>query len=150
MTPQEIFDKAVHGVIKQGHGSYRMGKGNLGSYAACRYRSEAGACAVGHLIDDETAELWDAQENPDIAAIIDPDEEEPDYEKLIDSVPDWALANAELLTELQKTHDEATLSARGMANEPTVFLTQFRSRAKQVAERFNLTFAEPEDVETDD
>lgn len=45
MRAQEIFDKAVGALLKQGKKSKAGG--------ACLYRSSHGCCAIGHLIPDE-------------------------------------------------------------------------------------------------
>ncbi len=58
LTSQEIFDKALFGIRGQ---DYKQS----GSPSECKYRytdenDTKLCCAVGHCIDDETAERWDS------------------------------------------------------------------------------------------
>ena len=63
MTLQEIFDTSVGQVIKQG-GLSKKANG------MCAYRGEGGMmCAVGAIMDDETAEDADAID-PDLGADV--------------------------------------------------------------------------------
>ncbi len=57
LTSQEIFDKALFGIRGQ---DYKQS----GSPSECKYRytdenDTKLCCAVGHCIDDDTAEMWD-------------------------------------------------------------------------------------------
>jgi hypothetical protein len=56
-TYQELFDKAVKGVIEQGCQSIR----SIGH--SCAYRGDSGKkCAIGHLLTDEQIAKYQVQE----------------------------------------------------------------------------------------
>ena len=95
MKAQDIFDKALGGVIRQGNLAIH------GAYAACSYRTPDGrACGVGQLLDDETAAKLDACRD------------DPNGDSSINCVP-VALVPIELhphldlLGEIQHAHDDA-------------------------------------------
>ena len=117
MTPQEIFDKAVGGVIRQG--SLAKGENNV-----CRYRTKDGrACVVGQLIDDDLAHQWDDRCDPAFLIIwrYDPDE-----------IPVELRPHIQLLTDLQQAHDDASTTLRPFEC--------FHDLVRQVANTHNLEF----------
>ena len=100
MTPQEIVDNvAVRLRDGRGQASDRIRK-------TCRYRSIRDIpCAVGCLLDDETARMWDTLNLP-LAKLV----------SLPDS-PKWMAANLSLLMDLQTLHDGANWEEKKFANE---------------------------------
>lgn len=88
-TATEIIDYVEAHLIKQGKRSI--------SDRTCKYRDDAGnACAVGCLVDDEAAALWDSAIPSGIYTIID------DYE-----TPSWMKKHDKLLKSLQQVHDKS-------------------------------------------
>lgn len=132
LTRQEIFDKAVGGVIAQGGASitydgdaYNYGK--FGEKAECQYRTTPTgakrACTVGQLIADEnyTAEL---------------ENEIADSLKIRHAFPDInCVCDEDFLLHLQICHDDATMFA---ANDEE-FLVAFRTLAHDLGSRFQLS-----------
>lgn len=115
MTPQEIFDTAVSGVIAQG----RPGMDKLN----CKYRGEGGLkCAVGFLLEDEIAIKLDSCEMPSVC----------DWTHgMFEEVPPYFWENRELLGALQKAHDD---------NWPShSFVKDFKNSAREVAVSFGLS-----------
>lgn len=95
MTPQEIFDKAALGVLKQGR---RSTNGNIGGNERCMYRGEGGLkCAVGHLIDDD--DLAREMDAFGAIAVVLSDAE------LRAKMPEWFVREQSLLGSLQDVHD---------------------------------------------
>jgi hypothetical protein len=97
-TANEIVTYVYYFMVKQGKRSFNEGR--------CVYRSPEGlACAVGCLIDDETAAAWDAmvEFNPFSEQI-----QGKGITKLKDQIPDghWMRDNMYLLMELQVIHDK--------------------------------------------
>ncbi len=103
MTPQEIFDTAVGGVLKQGHPS-------VAADGSCVYRDPDGAkCAAGFLLTDEEASGCEGH--------------------TIDNVcPVRLEAHVILLLRLQDAHDRAADWC-----SPEDFPEEFARRARQVA-----------------
>ena len=145
-TRQELFDKAVGGVIKQGRASL---SGTIG----CSYRGESDcACGIGQLLDDDVANFFDnLEEDTSIGKIIKVlsfDKYESAHElnnnkvnvrvhKIIHDnkaiIPDFInLENLEFLVEIQSTHD---LISDLPENE---FIEEFIKGSKHMAENFNL------------
>lgn len=93
MTLQEIFDISVGQIIKQG-GLSKKANG------MCAYRGDGGMmCAVGALMDDETAEAADALDpefGADIGNVV--------YAGLLEGFDHDEL---ELMADLQDAHDVA-------------------------------------------
>lgn len=53
---QELFNESVKGLFSQGYAQARV---LTDAGDACEYRGAGGMkCAIGHLIDDETAKQW--------------------------------------------------------------------------------------------
>jgi hypothetical protein len=118
ITLQEMFDRAVLGVVTQGKPSVTA--------VACMYRGEAGTkCAVGHLINDAvyTPEL---ETNGCRSKIV-----QAALEQSIGELPASSLG---LLVLLQRAHDGAS--------EFSDFLPEFTALARLIATDFNLTFPE--------
>lgn len=124
MTPQEIFNKAFTGVVKQNGPSVRPGT-SLKNSTVCAYRGENGfACGVGHLVDDETAREWDM-----IGSISDV------FRDLEDDLPPWVIDNIMLLEEIQTAHDRAYEETRNDDD----FIPTFVSWMRAIATRQHLT-----------
>ncbi len=92
MTPQEIFDKAVLGVLKQG-------KRSVKDTHQCAYRGDGGLkCAVGFLIDDD-----------DLARRMDDYGDDLHFllagGSLKSELPNFLYEHRGLLCALQKAHD---------------------------------------------
>lgn len=120
MTPQEIFDKALAGVINQGDLS-------VNQTGFCFYRSPEGlACGVGHLVDDETAKVWDnIQEEEGITSEI--------HMLPVSLVPEWMLPHMDLLRDIQKAHDDS-----GRIDDPAPRLLLFLNKMKAAAATHSL------------
>lgn len=89
MTPQDIFDKVLNGLRKQGKASVANG--------SCYYRSPDGCkCAVGLLMDDK---VYDPKFELNSLAnlLLDND--------FTDKLPEYFRTHVGLLTDLQKAHD---------------------------------------------
>lgn len=110
MTPQEIFNTAYTGIIAQGRQS-------LNKKGDCRYRGPDGLkCAIGHLIDDATAEKWEG------IAIS--------YINKFGTPPGWIAENIQLLRMIQDAHDADS--------EPETFIEEFTAWMEDIATQFNL------------
>ncbi len=125
VTPQEVFDRAVNGVIAQGRPSARiLPDGKL----RCLYRSPDGCkCAAGQVLTCEEDLL---------AADADPDGW---YSKDLDVMAKEAGIDSDLLYMLQHAHDNAARWSRkddGFDNGE--FLVDFRIRANDVAKANGL------------
>lgn len=121
MQYQEMFDKALSGVLKQGCLS-REPTGPAGAYM-CRYRSTNGAkCSVGHLIeDDHLAHRMDLMDGSSIMHIVNSGEFDEVLPHFINK------DTVEFITEMQCAHDYADNVER--------FLTNMR----EIASRWGLT-----------
>jgi hypothetical protein len=110
MTRQEIFDKAILGIMAQG----RLGR---------RYRfrnSYIDGCAIGQLMTDEQRIKYDKAECTLVKSII---QDFPNDELMLELAPE-----AKFCTDLQFVHD--------IADD----LSDFLKNAKQLATKYNLTF----------
>jgi len=115
MTPQEMFDKAYIGVVKQGCKSTDV----LGS---CLYRGVNDTkCGIGFLIHDDIAKAWDRRKNNEITKI----KSTKRY-----PVPKFIVDNISLAGAIQRAHDEAM---------DTDFIRDFKKNMKCVAIAYNLT-----------
>lgn len=133
MSPQEMFDKAVNGVMAQGRQSMVGGM--------CRYRGADGAkCTVGFLVDDdEIAAKMDAAAYSSVGALL----------RL--AIEGWLLFELPafirtdtglLLSDLQSAHDGAC--------PPEYFRRTFYERAAWVAHTNGLSMdgvRKPEEYE---
>ncbi len=113
MTPQEIFDKSVRGIIEQGGPS-------VSSEGVCVYRSGKGMkCAVGQLIDD--GDYCKDLEGKNCAELFEFwGHDHPLYE------------HHHLLHELQGAHDNAAVNYELDPDEG--FMVEFLARARRIAE----------------
>jgi hypothetical protein len=110
MTKQEIFDKAILGLMAQG----RLGYGEN-----CRCSYTAG-CAIGQLMTDEQRTKYDEAKCALVENIV---RYFPDDELALELAPE-----TEFCVELQFVHDGAD------------DLCDFLKKAKQLAMEHNLTF----------
>lgn len=125
LTKQEIFDKAVGGVINQG----RLAQ----TFDGCYYLSHDGKsrCAIGWLVDEETARGWTddvCEQSPCLTGLTDTHGEDAVLSALeANGIPrdghtfNWLLA-------LQNVHDSVST------------LEGFEAAAKRFAEASNLQF----------
>jgi hypothetical protein len=121
LTNQEIFDKALFGIREQG---YEQSSRDYG----CAYRGNGGLkCAVGHCIDDETANSWDSIVGHGTSIVSMERYRKAEYEKF------FSVHQLNLLTELQRAHD-GIWSVNGAPS--------FEREMKRIAERWNLTYTE--------
>jgi hypothetical protein len=124
MNKQEIFDRGVAGILKQGEPAIDPRR-NL-----CKYRDDQGhACFVGKLIPDEiyTPEL-EAEALSDVVALIKADE------------------HYDLLAECQEAHDTAAIIVHGDPGSPnaqifsgTEFIARFKENVAEIADRYGLS-----------
>ena len=121
MTPQEVFDKVVSHLRKQGCRS-ETDKKNVAGNISCLYRGPNGTkCAAGCLIDDE-----------------DFDPEMDSGYPVSDLFAKWPVVadkigrdNQDLLTTLQNIHDED-------------MLVEWENGFKYCANKFGLIYTPPE------
>lgn len=142
MTPQEIFDKAFAGIVAQGKPAFSDESG-------CEYMKEDGSrCAVGVLLDEETAKSWTEAH---VGAIDDLMYDFRQYHSRMGeegatykvTVPQWVIDNVGLLESIQVAHDA---SARLVyATSPELWLENFVERMKTVAKNYQLNL--PEELE---
>lgn len=117
MTPQEIFDKAVGGIIAQD----KLSQDDKGK---CFYRSADGsACVVGQLIDDETAHCWDNQGEWGASSI--------DKIIICGILPPNLKGHEQLLIDLQIAHDDVN------GTDPRA-IELFITNARLVSEKHHL------------
>ena len=97
MTPQEMFDTAFIGMIKQGTQSRTNGK--------CKYRAADGKkCAAGFLIPDE---VYDPEMDSDFECSITEVAERFAFETKLPHLT----RNPRLIIEMQQVHDNYDHSA---------------------------------------
>lgn len=121
---QELFDRAVQGILTQGCPSFLVEKSYGIPSGGCAYRGVNGSkCAIGHLLTDEQIKEYNIKEGSS-------PEEFPS--KLISEfIPDMSCcAVLEFMMDLQNMHDKSTSS-----ND---FLKEFRIQADDFAEKWNL------------
>lgn len=136
MNNQEFFDAVVKALVKQGVPSYSS------EDESCMYRGPNGVkCAIGLLIPDEEYNDNPVEEIP--VDLVFQNEYWPTLTRLADTVP------LRLLIAIQRCHDGARhfdgprggihyfKNTKGAA-ETTDWLSDFKSRAKQVAEVWRL------------
>lgn len=115
MTPQEMFDKAYIGVVKQGCKSTNFGGG-------CLYRGVNNTkCGIGFLIPDDIARAWDKRRNNEITKI----KSTKRY-----PVPKFIVDNILLAGAIQRAHDGAHRFS---------FIRDFKKNMQRVANAYNLT-----------
>jgi hypothetical protein len=109
MTPQEIFDKSVSLVIKQGEGAYNNNKGSC--HYRLNYDDKILKCAIGHLIDDY---IYNEEiEGVSIGQLID--------EEMI-TIPEYFKENNLLLSNLQKAHDSAAHTMESVVTRKSLLM----------------------------
>ncbi len=113
MTPQEIFDKSVRGIIEQGGPS-------VDERSACVYRGPGEKkCAIGHVIDD--GDYCEELEGKNCGELFEFwGHDHPLYE------------HNHLLHELQSAHDQAAVDH--VLDSDEVFMVDFLARARRIAE----------------
>lgn len=131
-TQQELFDISLQHIRKQGKPSVNIRHRDLGRpEISCVYRSEDGCgCAAAPFIVDYTPTL----ENNSISNLAG---SRPQH------VDPRALANIELVTQLQQAHDNTAIDEIS-ATISDVFLEDYEHRMKWIAEKYGLTYAPPE------
>lgn len=122
LSNQEIFDKALFGIRQQNYEQSANGE-------SCAYRGNNGTkCAVGHCIDDATAERWDSFEGgSSIRSVSKRDHE--GFRNVFDA------EQLELLCLLQACHDN-TLDDFSFAPGSA----RFEQEMKNIARQFNLVY----------
>jgi hypothetical protein len=130
MTPQEVFDTAVRGVLGQGRPAIRVREGGT----VCVFRGADGAkCANGWLIPDE---LWDERfDGLTMEAVtqllVDRGLDLTEHLRFTGAYED------RLLARLQSAHDMAAFSGRTLKTG-NAFIEAFKAYAQNVAADFNL------------
>lgn len=125
LTNQEIYDNALFGIRKQDY--RKSAKGDVCLYRSVREDGSVLACAVGHCIPDDVAQLWDRDGFDSFIGSI-----YHKYEKHFseffseDSLP--------LLCQLQTTHD--TILSSG----------SFEIEMMGIAKAFGLVYTPPQEA----
>lgn len=122
MTPQEVFNKAYLGIIKQGKPAF---DGNM-----CFYAKGALNCGVGKVMKGilpDNSRFWTYQCN--VGALANSMIEEGES-----SMGDILKANLYLLEECQEAHDDAANLVKGDR-----FLPYYKERMEEVAKTFGLS-----------
>lgn len=121
MNKQEAFEKAWHGIIKQGAYCVSWIDNELG----CRLKFNGKSCAIGFLIPDNKYYL--DMENEDINkmdCLADLHEPLDEYQ-------------ATFLEDLRECHDKSAF--RGERCGDSGFLDSFKERMRNLAKKHNLT-----------
>jgi len=121
MEIQEMFDKAVSGVLKQGAPSVK--KNPYGQNVDCRYRDGYGnKCAIGHLFSDSLYNpKWEGGSiDPYLALDM----------RLVSDINDTR--RFKFLKDLQRCHDDAT------EDDEENFAKTFREKVKRLAVNYSL------------
>lgn len=126
LTTQQIFNRAVTGVLSQGGPSVRHGRDHTDEPSVfCLYRSPNGRrCAAGWVIPDE---LYKEDMESNLAGNV---FRRPALAGLVTGV------GCDLLQRLQDVHDGLANTHQG---DDDTFLDAFRTDARIVAAEFNLT-----------
>lgn len=118
-SKQEIFNEVWKRIVAQGGPSYSNGN-------TCKYRNKDGrGCAIGCLIDDETASKWDELAVSDIYTV---------QYKLTETVPEWIKIYTGFLRKLQRIHD--CLNGYGLNDEE--WILKWKEKMKEFAIKENL------------
>lgn len=127
LTKQEAFNKAYLGIIKQGKPSAVPNSDvDPATEVTCLYAGPDGCgCAIGQLVDRETAEAWDNSTKGSSIGTI-----------LLNPIPpnlDWMVSMGGMLTSIQRAHDQ-------WANlEGEAFVGGYKSDMQDIAKRHGLT-----------
>jgi hypothetical protein len=125
MTNQEIFDKAVSGIIAQGGPSTRIMPGDN---VVCCYRTETGRkCAIGQLIADEFYHKEMEGRNASASLVIGA------ITRSIGSIS--GVPQRVFMSALQGIHDALTLST----STDEEFLVSFKEKAYDFAKKWELS-----------
>ena len=128
MNNQEVFNKVVTHLRKQGRKSSMLAYEGCRPRYLCAYRGDVGAkCAIGCLIDDE-------HYRPEMEA-------KPVYDSLV-----WAALEASLGTEVEKTNRLFMFLQRVHDGVP---IKDWEREFAEAARVWNLELPEKEEVEGD-
>jgi hypothetical protein len=131
LTNQEIFDKALFGIRAQGY--KQSGKFEGG----CSYRGgDDLKCAVGHCIDDETANKWDLLESDTSIEYV--SQEIPESFKKY-----FSESQVDFLGKIQHIHDNMRHSNDEFFDPLEKNGKLFEERMSELAYEFNLVYTEP-------
>ena len=134
MKAQEIFDRALQGVLNQGSPSMRH---EFGEISRCSYRNaENKKCSIGHvwsgLIPDH-CEIWDSGDSID-------DLLSSTHKHTLDRLGLFEdYMSRQLLRYIQQAHDDAALS--NPFNDAR-FIVMFKDLMRAVSENFDLQYNE--------
>lgn len=132
---QDLFDRSVSAVIKQGCRSMSSGFGQ------CAYRGAGGAkCAVGHLISDK---VYDARYDPDHHNILEGRlVSDPMIRQAVEDSVGYPLPQraVDMLGMLQVAHDDLGSSdGSDDSTQSRGWLTRFRRAAVNIARVYGLS-----------
>jgi hypothetical protein len=133
LTPQQVFDNALHGVIAQGWFSRSRGEGST-----CAYRGQDGfKCGIGHSIPDSLYKKeFDAPPRTGPLSLL--------YDNGTDIGTLCEVAPQEIGAVFAKCSN-AFLSAIQEAHDNAGDMADFRQRMQMIATRHGLTYTEPAD-----
>lgn len=121
MTLQEIFNKAVGSLLKQGARS----ESEFNDRRKCAYRSDVGCCAVGHLIPDEIYRYeMDANASTSVLNLL---QDFPEVNNFILADNVTRDVSEIFLVDLQHIHD---------TSDPC----EWPDQLKRIAERYDLVW----------
>lgn len=130
MNRQDLFDRAVAGIRKQG--GLALTDNGLG----CLYLTKDGRrCAIGHLLPEGHPAL-----SPKVGMGV---------TNLFRNYPDLntyfgvASDDIQFLIELQRVHDKAGFATDYTSNPATDHLPRFETAARALAEHYGLTYTPP-------
>lgn len=136
---QEVFNKAVMGVIEQGGPAIKM---NTVGSKSCAYRGNDGAkCAVGHILPDRLAIAADffGLMPSDVVGMMSnnsSDRSAKFIKKFETEILDIGDINVwKLLTKLQAAHDEAFSDMEDASGD---FLRDFKANCHDIAKEYDL------------
>ena len=143
LTNQEIFDKVLTGIRRQG------GPSLAPDTLACRHRSAAGkqvlACSIGQLIPDNAYDSsWDRAEISSVDCLLDKENFHMALFEAGVNVDDRG--TVDFLINLQRVHDTAALEA-GDPNFSVPFFEGFEPHMKELAARYGLCYKQQENTQ---
>jgi hypothetical protein len=129
MTRQEIFDKALVAVLKQGEPAMTKSGG-------CDYWPGTGKmCAVGLLLGEDVAKEWTDAGVGDVGEVT----------RYKVTIPDWVVPELDLLMSIQVAHD-MFVQTSPEDSLPSIDLEYWRSefirKMRLVAKKFDLEYKE--------
>lgn len=136
MTPQEMFNKAYIGVVKQGCA------GSLNGVCVYRVASTGNMCAFGHVIKGvvpEDSPLWEAKGSVKVLLSRRYDPAVTPIQFVYNSAELYSLAGV-----IQDAHDEADEQEAYETSSlnPVSFVAIFKSKMEEVAEDYALAIPE--------